>query len=73
MAMLKRPNSITVKQSVTLLFVGALFGACQKTAPPVWDQTLYVLEYQDKSDLIEFLHTLTDEALITDLRYATPF
>lgn len=81
--MLKRPNFITVKQSITILLVGALFGACQKTAAPVWDQTPYALAMtmgtglmlsdQDKSDLIEFLHTLTDEALITDPRYAAPF
>ncbi len=67
--MLKRPNSITVKQSVTLLFVGALFGACQKTAPPVWDQTLYVLEYGDLPEP----QMPVDNPLITDLRYATPF
>ena len=45
--MLKRPNFITAKQSVTILLVGALFGACQKTAAPVWDQTPYALEYGD--------------------------
>ena len=45
--MSKRPNSISAKQSVTLLLVGALIGACQKTAPPVWDQTPYTLEYGD--------------------------
>ena len=45
--MLKRPNCISAKRTVTLLFVGALLGACQKTAPPVWDQSQYTLEYGD--------------------------
>jgi len=32
-----------------------------------------MLDAQDKADLIAFLHTLTDQALITDPRYASPF
>ncbi|MEL0146387.1 MAG: cytochrome-c peroxidase, partial [Schleiferiaceae bacterium] len=32
-----------------------------------------MLSDQDKSDLVAFLHTLTDQALITDPRYASPF
>ena len=31
------------------------------------------LNAQDKSDLIEFLKTLTDESLLTDERYSSPF
>jgi len=32
-----------------------------------------MLSDQDKSDLVAFLHTLTDQTLITDPRYASPF
>jgi len=32
-----------------------------------------LLSTQDKADLVAFLHTLTDETLLTDERYASPF
>jgi cytochrome c peroxidase len=36
-------------------------------------QTGLMLSDQDVEDLVAFLHTLTDEELVTDERYSSPF